>query len=100
MYNAPNNSQKLSGNNCHAEYEIKTLCQVDRIYRQNECGWTDTVLPRSNLTENRGQPRANRGLTAVRPRARRGRHEGGSLAGQPRFARVPPSCRPRAARCY
>ena len=30
------------------------------------------VLTRSNLTENRGQPRANRGLTAVRPRARRG----------------------------
>ena len=66
----------------------------------------NTVLPRSNLTENRGQPRANRGLTAVRPRARRGRHEGGSranrgsLTGQPQFARVPPSCRPRAALCY
>ena len=55
-----------------------------------------TVLPRSNLTENRGQPRANRGLAPVGPRTRRGRHEGGprtnrgSLAGQPRV-------RPRAA---
>ena len=51
-----------------------------------------TVLPRSNLTENRGQPPLNRGSPACSTRSTRRR-----LTGEPRLACGPTAIRPRAA---